>query len=222
MDQRVSIHPPHTRLCVIATTRLFLWRLTLQSPSGQITYFASADERLTRLQSTCRSQAALLRASSCRSFGEEDAPRCCVMADIPSEKKQSTLMGFFGKPKAGPPPRNTSTAVKPSTTASPASTTLRTPSSVAGTSPAIAASSSQREPPSSPVKASARASSPSRKSLLHGPSEDELTPPPTVAKKAISEIMETDDGDDTAMDGEESPVVSVCRPHQVTGRRSWH
>jgi len=122
-------------------------------------------------------------------------------------------MGFFGKPKPGPAPRPASTAP----TASPASTALRTPTSVAASSPVVGASSSQRQPPSSPVKASARASSPLKLSSSHRASDDELTPPPSVARKTpTSEKMELDDDGDTVVDGDESPVVSVCSPHGGT------
>ncbi|WWD22313.1 hypothetical protein CI109_106804 [Kwoniella shandongensis] len=120
--------------------------------------------------------------------------------------KQSTLAGFFApKPITKPTPKP---AHAPSS--SPVTTSLRTPSSVAGSSPVTSA-----RPP-------ARSGSPLKKSMrtTEIASEDELTPPPesgpssaaknsSGGRKSVKEEAQTDE--DIEMEDDDSPVVSGRR-----------
>ncbi|WRT63564.1 uncharacterized protein IL334_000469 [Kwoniella shivajii] len=75
--------------------------------------------------------------------------------------RQATLASFFGAPKPGPRPPSTNPL------SSPASTNLRTPSSLAGSSPVVRTTQG---------KDIGRASNPIKKNFVE--SEEELTPPP--------------------------------------------
>ena len=157
----------------------------------------------------------------------------------PDSTKQTTLGSFFGAPKTGlAPPRpssTNSTVTSPSTqgqilpksnqlppSSSPASTSLRTPSSLAGSSPAIRTNGHANGNENG--SGSRRAGSPLKKAieLEEAGSQEELTPPPpppralSRAQQASGSSRQTqmpssDGFDEDAMDvdGDGSPMVGV-------------
>lgn len=142
-----------------------------------------------------------------------------------SREKQSTLLGFFGKPKSGPAPPRPSSAAKGSSTvaSSPVSTALKTPSSVPNSSPAVASSSQMRQPQQSPIL-STRAASRLKVTAIEDESDEALSPPPTIVKakkrvpksspvKPIVDKEESMDVDVVA-DGSPQPNVGlICDTH---------
>ncbi|ORX33554.1 hypothetical protein BD324DRAFT_214492 [Kockovaella imperatae] len=132
--------------------------------------------------------------------------------------RQSTLLGFFGKPKPGPAapsssarplsnkdvpvPASAPVAAGPSTS-SPASTALRTPSSALGSSPSTVIARSR-----------VRSTSPLKNVMNHDDDlSDDLTPPPLEARKSRSVVVEKEETvkEDIVMNhgGEDSPIVLV-------------
>lgn len=137
--------------------------------------------------------------------------------------KQTTLGSFFGAPKTGaaPPPRPTQQPVKksssqnlPPPSSSPASTTLRTPSSLAGSSPA------NRENGRPVAK---RAGNPLKQAIeLRSGSGDDLSPPPdevshTTKTNGAEHVEEEKEEEsmDIDNDGDGSPMIMVCPSNHV-------
>jgi len=133
-------------------------------------------------------------------------------------------MGFFGMPRAGPPPTSaTSQPRNPApSSSSPASTTLRTPSSATGSAP-LNNSVARQNGKVNGSSNRARGGSPLKKSMLpaDGFSDDDLSPPPSLPAHASNAIassskmqpmdvdMEENNGVVVEIAADGSPIVTV-------------
>ena len=147
-----------------------------------------------------------------------------------SSQKQTTLAGFFGKPKAGPAPSRPSSAASQTAavrnTAKPLATSTTQKSAPPSSSPASSAvlKTPSSLPASSPVNTDGdrkkRAGSPLKQSytLDDKDSEDELSPPPDIpatSHKSKSEKLVEQDEDDESMEVDSKAGSSRRRKRKV-------
>ena len=134
--------------------------------------------------------------------------------------RQSTLMGFFGKPKPGPAPKSTSSQITSSVASSPAQ-----PSFLASSPPVPASSQTTMAGASSPIRPPSKKPSPLKSSSKAArkveEDSDELTPPPDVDKSTAEKTAEVpvvdDKPDDDAMDIDDDHPVTTVR-HTLTSQ----
>lgn len=156
------------------------------------------------------------------------APQARIMQIELSSSKQSTLMGFFGKPKAGPPRSTSNTSLSRATlgvSTTQAPSTQKVVPATAKSSPVINSKPPSSVPGSSPTLVDRehdgvgkRQSSPLGGG--RGGEESDLSPPPSSPRSAIATSkmrVRQDDGmdiDDEPQHPPSSPIVTVSITHQ--------